>query len=550
MKNVHRDSDSTMAVRWGTKFRWDVSSVVSGDVVDFIYFRDKFVVVTSEGEVCTIDGSGTMTAIWNDTIAGALAGNPDGWGNTFTSVDFTEFKNELTIHNGVDKPIIVSKTHVATYLQDIPTGSNVFTPTGKYATTVGNYLVVAGIEASPDEIYISSAGTSGTWPGDDAPNDSLSINIASYSAETGGDLRGLSSFRNFLIVHFATTSLVVVLGEYDDTTHKPRILDTLPDQGTISHRTICAADQDLIFADEQGVWKANRNAFGSALENKKLSNKIQTGYIADVPTNGVNRLASFAVYNKIEGEILFFLKGEDQYNIYNMTFDEGFKKVGWSFFCDMNFVAGASSTRGRVFLASGSRIYQYGNSVFEDEDFTADLIGNYDDEWATATAYVVGDKVLHEDETYICLEDHTSAIFDNDLTNQYWTLYQGEEIDFDWELPWTDTGKRAKKKRLSFIAIDTEGTATFTVEAFVDNIRYTAEEEDDPAISLEFVAGSSLGYGGGDQPYGGGRRAADERLWGFPCEFKLLKLRFKGSTTKRLKFSVITLLITMGTYKR
>jgi len=550
--NVHRDVDGTKSVRWGTRYRYNVNPTVTGDILDGVYFRDKLLFVTVSGQICTIDGSGTITAIWNTAIAAALPGAPTAWSGSLTLVDFTEFKNELVVTNGVDKPILVSKTHTVKYLQDIPTGSNVNVPIGKFVTTVGNYTVMAGITASPDEVYISSAGTSGTWPGDTAPNDSLSINIAAYTAQPGGDIRGLSSFRNFLVIHFATTSVVMVLGEYDSTVHKPRVLDTIPEHGAISHRTINILETDIIYADELGVHKARRNTFGNALDAEKISMRVQTDFIRDVMNDSANRLRSFSVHNKLENRIMFFLYNGTSYAIYVMSFDEKVKKLSWSKMAGWNFRAGVSTAKGRIYLTEGPRVYQYGNSVFAGEEYTGDFMDYAPDgAWTTATGYVVGDIVSDSGEFYRCIVAHTSsASFAADLDIDRWEVYNGTEIDFDWELPWTDANTRMRKKRISFIALDTLGTATFTMEVYTDNARFAPNGDDDPALSLEFVAGDSPGYGGGDQPYGGGRRAADERLWGYPVEFKILKMRLKGSSNKRLQIVAISILHVKGTYKR
>ena len=203
-----------------------------------------------------------------------------------------------------------------------------------------------------------------------------------------------------------------------------------------------------------------------------------------------------------------------------------------------------------MFLSKGTKIYQYGNGVFEDEDYTADMIGDYDSVWTTATAYVAGDKVLHDGEVYEVLEDHTSDDFTADLAAELLILYEGEPITFDWELPWSDISARMRKKQVRYIGMDTEGTARFNVQCFVDNFYKKQNGDYNPAVETSFVAGNSPGYGGGDQPYGGGRRAIDERLWCFPLEFKIFKMRIYGSSRGRLKFSTLTILYKRGNYHR
>lgn len=554
--NVHRDIDGTKSVRWGTRLFVDLISYVNGDIIEIVYFQKRLIAFTVEGEIATIDDEGTVTVIWNSTIAALLPGAPSGWSNGLTIIDTTEFRNELVVCNGVDKPILISKTYSVTYLQDLATGSNVNTPIAKYCTTAGNYVVFAGVAASPDVIYISSQGTSGTWPGDPAPNDSLSINIAAYAPQQGGNIRGLSSFRNHLIVHFVTSSVVIVLGEYESAVHTPRVLDTIPEHGVLSHRTQTVLDADIVYTDGLGLYKAKRNVFGSAFETEKLSSKINDHFIEDVVTSTETILdRSFAVHNSIEQRIMYFLFDGTDYHVMMMSYTEGLKptKVAWGHIEGWNFVCGTDSAKGRVFLCRGSKVFQYGNGVFAGEDYTGDFMAEVNSTWDTMTAYTVGYRVYETgtDKYYTCLVAHTSGFFLDDLANNLWEEYLGEEIEFDWELPWSDINSRMRKKRISYIGIDTVGTAAFTVEVYVDNIRTDVDGNDDPALSLEFVAGESQGYGGnGNQPYGGGRRAADERLWGFPCEFKLLKIRVKGSSNKRLAFVSMTFLLVKGTFKR
>lgn len=548
--NVHRDIDGTKSVRWGTKFKFNLLGTVTGDVLELEYFRDKLVSFQDTGQIATITEAGVKTPIWSAAIAALLPGAPAGWSSGLTIIDTTEFKNEMVVCNGIDKPLLISKTHTVTYLQDVATGSNVNTPIGKFCTTVGNYTVIAGIPASPDDIYISSAGTSGTWPGDPLPNDSLSINIASYTPSQGGDIRGISSFKNFLLVHFATSTVVIVLGEYTGATHKPRVLDTIPEHGVISHRMIETYEQVILFADELGVHKAKRNAFGNAMESEKISQEIQADYIEDAAVSLADRLKSFSLKVHNENRSIYFLFKDGAYKIYSMFANETYKKRAWSTLSGWTWKCGCSTVKGRIFFGKGTKIYQMGNGVFAGEEYTADYMDDFDSTWLTATPYVVGNRVINAGVVYICLVNHTSDLFSTDLENELWEIYQGEPIIFDWEMPWTDANTRMRKKRLSFIGLDTIGTATFNVSIYTDNVRVDENGDDDPAISMEFVAGSSLGFGGGDQPFGGGRRAADERLWGFPCEFKIMKMRMHGAATKRLQWVAITILYVKGTYKR
>jgi len=158
-----------------------------------------------------------------------------------------------------------------------------------------------------------------------------------------------------------------------------------------------------------------------------------------------------------------------------------------------------------------------------------------------------------EGVNYVCLANHTAgANFTVDYTgNQYWSEYLGVPIDFIWEFPWTSLDQRTLKKGLKYIQADTTGSAPFTLQVFVDNF-FTDPETGDytPIVSQEFVGGDGRGYGDGEQVYGGGRRLRDERPWGMPAEFKIMKLRIIGSATDALRFVTLSILYNIGTHKR
>jgi hypothetical protein len=67
-----------------------------------------------------------------------------------------------------------------------------------------------------------------------------------------------------------------------------------------------------------------------------------------------------------------------------------------------------------------------------------------------------------------------------------------------------------------------------------------------PALSLTFKGGSSWGYGGPFSAFGGGRVTRDERLFAWPAKFKQTKLRFYGSSTKRLRIAAFTFAYLLG----
>jgi hypothetical protein len=100
-------------------------------------------------------------------------------------------------------------------------------------------------------------------------------------------------------------------------------------------------------------------------------------------------------------------------------------------------------------------------------------------------------------------------------------------------------------KQMRYLALDTQGDAQFTLEAYVDNYdRNTAAGYNTPMLSIDFVGGE---YAGVDN---GLRLAGEERLYAWTTKLKLLKLRFFGSTKRKLKFVSVSLAYVRGGIRR
>jgi hypothetical protein len=128
----------------------------------------------------------------------------------------------------------------------------------------------------------------------------------------------------------------------------------------------------------------------------------------------------------------------------------------------------------------------------------------------------------------------------------------GVPVTFEWELPWADFKRRMDIKQTRYIALDTQGTAYFTIEGYVDNF-ITSQGVRVPMLQFTMVGGDAGGYGNvpfGDAPYGGGRNAGDERLLAWTTKFKLMKLRFTGTTTDKLKFISVSIAYVHGGIRR
>lgn len=546
LDNFKRTASKGQKLRYGSQWFADVKSQVNGDIVDMEYFASTIIGVTDQGEIAAIDDAGTVTKIWNTAIAALLPGTPAGWSTGLDSIDFVPFKSQLIVHNGTDKPLAISSSHIVTYLADAGSGSNVNVPIGKYGCVVSNYHCVAGLPSNPTLIYVSAIGTSGTFPGDPPPNDSISIDVGAYAPSGAPEIRGIAGFRSNLIVFFQGQSLVVKLGVYNDVgVHVPEFPDTLPEVGLLGHRCVIPYGTDLSFAGLTSVNSARRDLYLSGqLNSDSLSSIIEPLYRSHIGTLTNNEMlkSCFVVNDKLNYDILIFLPGG---NVFTYSVNEKLHYKSWSTFSGLNWRCGCTSFLGRSFFASGSRIYQGGNGVFPDEDFAADKLLDRQSSWAPVTSYNIGDLIFDtaDENTYICTVANFSGSvsFTQDRADQIaspkWALYDGVAIAFILEMPWLSGHDKMQLVNAKYTSIASKGTAEFTLQLYVDNLY---KDQDgfiiyDPAISMDFIGNDAPGFGFDAGPYGGGRRSQDPRLYSTPVKFKTVKPVFTGSTKKPLE---------------
>lgn len=560
--NTYRTPSGGQAVRFGTRWLTDIVGAHDSNIVDMVYFNGKLVAVLVDGWIVTADGSGVVAVIWNPTISASRPGSPSIWTDNTVQVSFVSFKDRLAIHNGKDKPLQIDSTFTVNYLADAATGSNVNTPIGKYGATAGNFHCIAGIPASPTTVYISSQGTIGTFPGDAAPNDAISIDVGAYAPEGASEIRGLSGYRTFLIVHLQDVSIQIRLGTYSGTTHKPEFPDTFPKFGLIGNRCKAVIENDLVFSGIGGLSSAKRNIFSGNLDSDYLSSKINNEYrrIIGVLSNTQQLVNTFSVYDPLSN-VFVTMTPSSEHLVYTSNAKERYK--AWSKFTGWDWTCGCASFLGRVYFAKGTRIYQYGNKTFG-ETYNADKEYDRDKTWVASTSMTVGELVYDpvNDRVYKCLVSHTSGAtsFATDRTSfpSYWEEYTGLPISFELEQPWFSGREPMQLKFLKFLSLATKGSGEFTVEAFVDNI-YKDEDgvrlndefgaQIQPQLSLDFVGNDALGFGF-NGVFGGGRRSRDPRLWKFPTKFKSVKFRIVGSTKRALEFINMSFLFVRGKYTR
>lgn len=516
LDNMERAMDGTLAVRPGTKLFVILNA--SGDTTDIVnvyYFNNYAITVQKSGRVCAIDGTGIITTkstVWTAT----------------TFVSFTVFNSQLIICNGVNKPLVIegnpNKANYmnCVYLIDLGSGTNVNTPIGSLVISHAQYTIVAGIPSAPSTIYITARGTSGTFLGDPAPNDAIALDLGPRVSLGSSAVTGMVSYRDKLLVTFERGVLPINLGIYSSTTtpvHTPTDDGFIEEFGCLAHRSLISVGDDTFFNDNIGVNSIERIVLYNTLRPQRASNLIDPLITALIQPLSNAQIAQyvFSVYDMRHKRYMLFVPvfaangttivetvGFSYTNIPVMKIDAWARLRGWV------WQAGCRTSLQNILFANANRLYSYD---FDDTTTNADFVGDAN----------------------------------------YAADGSGVPISFDWELPWADFNKRMNIKETAYIAFDTTGTASFTAEMYIDNIRTDATGADAPALSTDFVGGGSGGFGVGaygDGPFGGGRPAGDERGLAWPARFRINKLRIVGSTKKALKFVSITLAYKRGSIRR
>lgn len=561
-ENFRRTASGSQRLRYGSNWIADVKSAVTGTILNTEYFAGTIICVTTTGQIAAVDDLGVVTKIWDSAIAALLPGTPAGWSSGLTTITFVSFKAQLIIHNGVDKPVTISSSHVVTYLQDLASGSNVHVPIGKYGCVVSNYHCVAGIPAAPTLIYVSSRGTAGTFPLDAPPNDSISIDVGAYAPSGAPEIRGVAGFRSFLIVFFQSTSLVVKLGVYNTAAtpvHVPEFPDSMPFVGLLGQRCFTQVENDLRFAGIHGVSDAKRELISGLVNAEPLSSIVEPLYKRSLGelTDTEMLQQCFTVYDSLTHDLLVFIPGG---TVFVYSADDKLRYRAWSTYKDLTWTCGCRSFLGRLFFAVGTRVFQMGNGIFAGENYAADRMNDRDNNWAPVTLYAIGALIRDTvtNQSYTCTVQHISGSvsFSQDRTDQAlapkWTLYTGLDINFTLELPWVAGRDRMQVKLNKYIKIASKGTAKFTVKAYVDNLY---KDPDgiviyDPAIQMEFIGNDARGFGYDAGPYGGGRRSNDPRLFKFPVKFESIKIICTGSDHRPLELINVSFLYKRMRYRR
>jgi hypothetical protein len=274
---------------------------------------------------------------------------------------------------------------------------------------------------------------------------------------------------------------------------------------------------DMFMLDNVGIPSLARGLFTAQLRPTRISELVdpEIQSALDGLTVGALEDRVWSLFNQREGQYMLFIPNNSaetlttETKVFVYTRIKELKIQAWSIFKGWNFRCGCITALKRVTLCEGTKIY---------------LMGDDGQDPVTADKYL-----------------------DPDIS----TPNDGNDINFEWELPWADFDKRMHNKQTRYIAFDTVGEGRFTAKMYIDNITEDGDGNDAPFLTQQFVGGNAPGYGSPDpQNYGGGRRTRDARLWDWPAKFQIAKLNFSGATNKKLNFVAISLAYQNGSIRR
>lgn len=553
LENMQRATDGGNEVRSGTELFAETSEFLD-EIINCEYFSANVICVGLNGKVVRVDSLGNVFLIWDDEVASKLPGSPKGWSATVFA-SFAVFNGELIIANGVNKPLVVPNTLLVNFLRDLANGSNVFTPIARYVLTHGRYLLMAGDPNAVDRLFISSTDVGGVWVGDDAPNDAVNIDLGSRVPQGSEAIKGIGRFRDKIVVAFEEALLPGTLGVFTGSDHTPTFDDAIEAHGSISHRVIKTIGKDMFFVDPVGVNSVRRAIFTGNVTPDRPSRLVDPEIqksISTLKTVAALEDRTWSVYDSLTGNYMLFVPNGDTNTTITETRAFVFKSIealkiaAWQDWRGWNFTSGCRSALKRIFLTTGTQVFIMGNAN-----------------------NVISADFVKDQETF---SDGTVFTDGKGFTPVASDVGSGVPIDWVWELPWADNGQRFLKKSSRYINFDTLGDERFTAEMYVDNIfkdrsdpgelftDSTLFDDDtgwdvealDPALSMEFAGGESPGFGRDEfgRAFGGGRPTRDERGYAWTADYKLYKLRMRGSALKPLKFVSITLAYQPGSPRR
>lgn len=558
--NMYRGLDGSIQVRQGSKLLADVAAISDWPLINGTYFFGYIISVNVAGEVFATDSSGSTSRVWDSTIANARRFGLRTWSTT-AFVSFEQFSGLLIISNGIDKPLQVTTSIVVDYLADPSTGSNLNTPIGAIMRKFNEQLVIA----SGALLNVSDYRTCQAWFGDAGATFAAVFDMSTSVTSGPTDIIGLSSFRNYLLVHFAECTVPVQFTR-DTTNNVLNISDAsdfggvLAEYGAVSSRTVQNLGDESLACDIVGVQSISLQTYTNILSPDRPSRLVDPlikAALADLDTTTLNN-SVFAQWDRLASMYMLYVPDTIREN-QRETRGFGFRYIdnlninAWNTFSGQNWAWSARSSEGLIFFgrANDTAIFVKG-----------------DDQKLPLYADFIGDQETFSDGTTFTDQTGFTPVSDVDTS--------GVPIKFQWDLPWSDMKKRSIQKTIRYLLFDTQGSAQFTIKLFIDNKYIDKSDEgelftDDtdftdgtgfirdslspaltPGLQADFVGGDYGGYGTesyGDI-YGGGRNTSFARMIQFATKFNIFKLRFEGETMRPLSIIGISPIYMDGSIRR
>lgn len=565
LENLVVGLDGSLEIRQGNRLFGTIEGVVVGaggntarDIVNMRYFAGYIIIIDERGVLFAMDSDGDAIAIWTNDIARQANRSARIWPNGFDAV-FEEFNGELIVMNGRDKPLRVTKKLAVGYLADNATGSNINVPIGNVCASFSNHFFIA----KNFMLYVSERNASGTWLNDAGAQFVNEFDMRPYVRSGDTEIIGLYAFKNYLLVAFREFLIPVQLVE--DATATPKLNITVEgasiinQYGAISSRVGQDLGDAILICDIAGVSAISLTQFTQILSPDRPSRLIDPVLQPAINklTGGILKSGTFSVYDRRLSAYTLYLPNtnlDDQQGSigYLYRYVSQLKIKAWSKITGANWCCATRSTEGNVFFArkGDKKVFLQGDAK------TNPMYADY----------------LDEQDTFSDNTPYTDGYGNSPASPG---IYNGVPINFAWELPWADLKHRGLSKTLRYVILDTEGTQSFTMQAFVDGMDtepllgeafsddtyFTdglgflpyAELPYTPALELDWIAEDAGAYGiqqYGNSPYGGGNNTGVRKLTLAPTKFNTLKLRFSGSTKGLLRFVAITLLYQLGTIRR
>lgn len=558
LDNIYRGLDGAMQIRQGTELFADLNSISDGFLLNATYFADHIISVNDVGQVFATDGTSASSRIWDLSIAAGTRLGLVTWSET-AYVAFEEFGGDLTVHNGQDKPLIITKELTVDYLADPATGSNINVPIGRIVCKFNKHLVVA----VGSDLYVSDENTSGVYTGDAGATYANIFSMKTSVTKGPTDIVGLTPFRDWLLVRFRECTVPIQFKKVTtpdglEINDSSDIGGGLDNYGSISQRTSQNLGELTLACDIAGVSSIALATFTSKLSPdrpSKLVDPLIKKALA-LQSSATLDYGAFAVYHNTSAIYNLFIPDgpsvtQRESRGFGFRYIKSLNINAWNTFSGWNWAWGLQSSEGLLFFG---RVND--NKIF--------LLG--DAEQHPINAEYKGEQETFSDGT--AFSDGTGWTPISDLEKS------GVPIRWKWDLPWSDLKKRDITKTTRYLILDTEGTADFTVSFFIDDKYVDGSDagetfSDDtlfsdgtgwlrmdpvlsPAISINFVGSERGGYSkeAYNDNYGGGRNTKFRRLIACPTKFTTFKMRFEGISMRPLKIVGITPIYQEGTIRR